>query len=107
MICYIKKKMDSNDLIAEMLDDVKYGSVKRRIWISIMMKEIKDLEKQIDELNDLRAKLLRNVNEEKTVQEIKLIITTEIRKLINKTVYKREMCIDELDDYETTSDEDE
>lgn len=39
--------MDSNDLIAEMLDDVKYGSIKRRIWIAIMMKEIKDLEKRI------------------------------------------------------------
>lgn len=37
------------------------------------------------------------------MQEIKLLITTEIRKLINKTVHKREMCIDDLDDYETTS----
>lgn len=45
--------MDPNDFIAEMLDDVKYGSVKRRIWISIMMKEIKELEKQIEELNEL------------------------------------------------------
>lgn len=99
--------MDSNDVIAEMLDDVKYGPVEKRIWISIMMKEIKDLEAQIEELNELKSKLVRIINEEKTVQEIKTIIIREIRRIINKAIYKRETCIDDLDDYETTSDEDE
>lgn len=63
-------------------------------------KKIKDLEAQIEELNELKSKLLRNINEEITIQKIKTIIIREIRKIINKAMFKRETCIDDLDDYE-------
>lgn len=94
-----------SEILDDLITDVPFSSKRDELSSIILMKEICEIEDFREELDILKKILLRQIQEGLSIQNIKLLIIREIRKITNSLIIKKEECTEKLEKIDPGSDE--